>query len=261
MKCVKPISVHGMSVACGRCVGCRIARTEMWTIRMRHESSYWKDSAFVTLTYDEDHLPDGGTLTKRDPQLFLKRFRKDTGRYLKYYLAGEYGDLNGRPHYHAVMFGVGVEDRQDIEDAWRMGRVQCTDLTIERIRYTAKYIQYKTLGRESKVVYGERLPPFQVCSQGIGKRWLADNGAKVERMLYITVKGRKVPIPRYYKERLGLTAEDYSEFLSDHDMDSELDAHGIDIMELAEYRERQRRQYAEELAWLERNKSKLRVCD
>lgn len=36
-----------------------------------HEASLHEDSIFVTLTYRPDALPDGGTLVKRDLQLFL----------------------------------------------------------------------------------------------------------------------------------------------------------------------------------------------
>ena len=65
---------------------------------------------FVTLTYDNNHVPisEHGfpTLCKRDFQLFMKRLRFNTGVKIKYYVAGEYGSTNHRPHYHAVIFGA-----------------------------------------------------------------------------------------------------------------------------------------------------------
>lgn len=260
MKCIYPISVHGMSVACGNCVGCRLARAEMWAIRLRHEWSYWKDASFLTLTYDEDHLPEGRTLVPGHMQLFWKRYRKDTGRMVKYFMCGEYGELNDRPHYHAVAFGIPAtsSSRDEIDERWGMGRTSCTQLTQERIRYTAKYITKKVNGKLQLATYGERIPPFQRSSIGIGKRWLSDNNAKVERMLYITVNGRKVPIPRYYKDRLGITYEDYREILEDHDMAAFVAAQGIDLMEVSDRKEKIRRQLEAELSWHATNREKKR---
>lgn len=63
-------------------------------------------SCFVTLTYDEDHLPAGGTLVPREVQLFVKRLRKELpSGSLRYFLVGEYGDKDMRPHYHLALFG------------------------------------------------------------------------------------------------------------------------------------------------------------
>ena len=42
---------------CGRCVGCRMAKSKEWAIRCVHESSLHKSSAFVTLTYDDANIP------------------------------------------------------------------------------------------------------------------------------------------------------------------------------------------------------------
>jgi len=65
-----------VEVPCGRCIGCRLERSRQWAMRCVHESSLYDDNCFITLTYDDEFLPAGGTLVKRHFQLFIKRLRK-----------------------------------------------------------------------------------------------------------------------------------------------------------------------------------------
>ena len=62
-------------------------------------------NAYITLTYNDDHLPANGSLQPRDLQLFWKRLRKARTPGIRYYACGEYGDQTARPHYHAIIFG------------------------------------------------------------------------------------------------------------------------------------------------------------
>lgn len=116
-----------LQVPCGRCIGCRIEKSREWALRCLHEASLYEDNCFLTLTYDDEHLPEGGTLVKRDHQLFLKRLRRRyeivtadvvraTGVLMKepkfrYFLCGEYGDDMSRPHYHVLLFGFDFWDK------------------------------------------------------------------------------------------------------------------------------------------------------
>lgn len=91
MDCVHPRSVRNpktrtwMQVPCGMCISCRIAKTREWKLRLTMEQSQWKESCFVTLTYDDDHLhmtPCGHmTLWPDDMQKFVKRTRSQLHRY------------------------------------------------------------------------------------------------------------------------------------------------------------------------------------
>ena len=51
------------------------------------------------------------TLRKRDYQLFMKRLRKAfPNDKIRFYAAGEYGPKTLRPHYHAILFGLHLDD-------------------------------------------------------------------------------------------------------------------------------------------------------
>lgn len=93
-----------VSIPCGQCLGCRIEYSKQWATRMLLENEYSKESHFVTLTYDDAHVPrheyvdsDSGevfeslSLCKRDLQLFNKRLRKEFGQGIRFYACGEYG--------------------------------------------------------------------------------------------------------------------------------------------------------------------------
>ena len=68
-----------LKLPCGQCIGCRLERSRQWAIRCVHEASLYKDNCFLTLTYDDEHLPEDGSLNVRDVQLFLKKLRKKFG--------------------------------------------------------------------------------------------------------------------------------------------------------------------------------------
>ena len=97
--------VGRIELPCGQCIGCRMRRASDWELRCMHEASLHKENCFITLTYGRGNLPPNSSLEHRDFQLFMKRLRKLRGR-CRFYMCGEYGPLNQRPHYHACLFGV-----------------------------------------------------------------------------------------------------------------------------------------------------------
>jgi len=75
------ITFHGRHdgvqvLPCGRCVGCRLERSRQWATRIMHEAQMHPRNSFVTLSYDDAHLPDGATLVLKHQQDFLKRLRR-----------------------------------------------------------------------------------------------------------------------------------------------------------------------------------------
>lgn len=234
MRCLKPY--HSLKdnryYPCGKCLACRIQRREDWSLRMIHELTYWKKAMFITLTYDDEHLPFNGSLSAHDLSCFFKRLRKSAVRLygdsfrLKYFACGEYGPATHRPHYHAIIFGLDYSNSDDVnlvKSSWRKcsplmwrprrqhGRLRraISPVVDKCIRYVAGYVFKKAidnnvdtwLKRVSETCSVRLEPIFQRQSQGIGKRYALDNAGYISS--YGHVHGQR-PIPRYYRKILGI---------------------------------------------------------
>lgn len=140
---------------CGGCLPCRIDRRRVWSHRILLESYKHGDSVFVTLTYDEEHVPS--ELVKSDYQNFLKRLRKALSpKKIRYFVAGEYGEISGRPHFHAAIFGLdrltaGGDDGRGgvVQDCWDLGFTFVGELTWESAQYIAGYLTKKVQNENS----------------------------------------------------------------------------------------------------------------
>lgn len=168
-----------IKIPCGQCTSCRLERSRQWAIRCMHEASLHDENCFLTLTYDDDHLPKGGSLFFEDFQKFMKRLRKhfvkkcpagltkeERDLYFKhnrirYYHCGEYGDRTRRPHYHCLLFGLDPLDKylwsrtefsklyvsHTINRIWGKGNVIIGDCNFHTAAYTARYIMKKVNGK------------------------------------------------------------------------------------------------------------------
>ena len=123
-----------ITVPCGQCIGCRLEKSRQWAIRITHEASLYDNNCFLTLTYDNEHLPKDGNLVKQHFTKFMKRLRKNYGKKnpyyrcsdplrwkewndnvnnkIRYFMCGEYGEQLGRPHYHAIIFNFDFDDKE-----------------------------------------------------------------------------------------------------------------------------------------------------
>lgn len=175
-----------VKLKCGQCIGCRLDRAREWAIRCIHEASSHEKTCFLTLTYDDYNLPSNGSLRPRDMVLFLKRLRKAVyPQKVRFFQCGEYGDLNQRPHHHAILFGYDFPDKKpfakkgdnqifiskELQELWPFGHCTIGQLTFDSACYTARYILKKVTGKNSQDHYGERLPEYVTMSRkpGIGK--------------------------------------------------------------------------------------------
>jgi hypothetical protein len=225
-----------MSIPCQKCIGCRMESARQWGIRCLHEKKMWPDNSYVTLTYSDSNLPPGGTLCLRDVQLFMKRLRKSRGASksnpIRFFLGGEYGEGNARPHYHALLFNCGFRDKlllgtnkrgenlytsAELSSLWSVDGVTlgfCTigDVTFDSAVYCAKYALKKVTGdraSEHYCVYDEngqcfdRRPEFAVMSRnpGIGGTYFDKYGSEVVSLDSVVINGREVRPPRYYDIR------------------------------------------------------------
>lgn len=113
-----------VQIPCGRCIGCRLEYSRQWANRCLLELQYHDSAYFVTLTYNDDAVPrslysdesngeahEAMTLRKKDFQLFMKRLRRRfPDDKIRFFAAGEYGGNTFRPHYHAILFGLHLDD-------------------------------------------------------------------------------------------------------------------------------------------------------
>lgn len=122
-------------IPCGQCIGCRLDYAREWANRGYLEMDPKSESWFITLTYDEDHVPyldeiktkNGVTFTDMDEEAiewkgclepkdatnFMKRLRKHFKQEydidnIKFMLCGEYGGTTERPHMHLILFNVHI---------------------------------------------------------------------------------------------------------------------------------------------------------
>lgn len=203
-----------------------------------HEASLHEDNCFVTLTYDDEHLPPDGSLDRAAFPLFMKKLRKVTK--VRYLHCGEYGDTTLRPHYHACLFGFGFPDKVQtgerggypvsrsplLERLWPEGHSEIGSLTFESASYVARYVckklsklRYARGDRESFLNAQEALysrvdpltgelvqvePEYATMSRnpGIGAKWFDKYGSDVFPSDEVVSNGHPAPPPRYYLERL-----------------------------------------------------------
>lgn len=245
-------------IACGKCVGCRLDYSRQWANRCMLELDYHDSAYFVTLTYNDFSVPksfypdpDTGeaqqslTLCKRDWQLFMKRLRKQhPDDNIRFFMCGEYGPSTFRPHYHAIIFGLHLNDlvpwsksslgyqyylSPSLSRAWssrgsardlfgeefstplaELGHVLVGEVTWDTCAYTARYIMKKLKGPEAQFYSDFNLvPPFVLMSRrpGIARQYFDDH-PDIYEYDFINIKtekgGRKVRPPRYYDQLFDL---------------------------------------------------------
>lgn len=178
------------------------------------------DNCFVTLTLREHQ----DSLDHRQWQLFAKRARRKVGPF-RFYMAGEYGELNARPHYHACLFGVDFHDKvyagrspggaklyssETLEALWGLGFTSLGEVTFESAAYVARYVMKKVTGESADGHYLGREPEYCRSStggrsglRGIGHSWFARYGeTDVLRDCKVLVNGVRAAAPRYYRKLL-----------------------------------------------------------
>lgn len=216
-----------VTVPCGQCIGCRLERSRQWAIRLVHEGQLHEDKCFLTLTYDDKHLPGGNTLVKSHFQNFMKRLRKKyPDKSIRYFHCGEYGETTKRPHYHAIIYGLTFEDAkfytrnkqgQNIQTSeildrlWRYGECKIGQVTFESAAYVARYVVKKVTGRSAEDHYKSFIDPQtgeinqvipEYCTMSLkpalGNGWYEKYETDVFPDDHIIIRGKEMPPPRRY---------------------------------------------------------------
>ena len=248
--------VRTLSLPCGQCVGCRLERSRQWAVRCMHEAQMHTSNCFITLTYAPEFITEAKDLSLNYDhfQLFMKRLRRhydyrneygfdDKGKRIllnpiRFYMAGEYGELRDRPHFHACIFGLDFEDKKFLkrtetgsnlytskilEELWPYGYSSIGDVNFESAAYVARYIMKKVNGKPRLTEDGQMIDPtqhYQYCDlqtgeliqrepefnkmslkPGIGQAWLDKYMSDVYTNDQVVVRGKKCRPPRFYDNK------------------------------------------------------------
>lgn len=181
-------------IPCGKCIGCRLEYSKEWATKGCYEAEMHKDNWFLTITYDQEHLPEAddmigeygevicknpnGTLKPSDFTNFLKKLRsyyerKYNHKGIRFMGCGEYGSSeNQRPHYHAIMFNLPItpdkmkfheynENHEalwrvpELEEIWEKGMIVAAEVNWNTCAYVARYIT-KKVGLPTQEEYYKR---------------------------------------------------------------------------------------------------------
>lgn len=223
----------GIEFECRRCLPCRLNIAREKSIRALHEAKEHEGNIFLTLTYDEDSLASEKLIYK-DFQDFIRKLRdklyyehrayelknnikpltkrKDLPK-ISYMVTGEYGELNKRPHWHAILFNywpndadsLGTTKRGDqiwtsktIEELWGKGRHDFGSVTLDSAGYVARYASKKLVhGKDEEHDYH---PIHKVSSaRAIGRSWIEKYHQHTFENGYVVLpNGQMAGIPRYY---------------------------------------------------------------
>jgi hypothetical protein len=223
-------NLNPISLPCGQCIGCRLDRAQQWAIRCYHEASMYQHNAFVTLTYDNTHIPANYSLSIREWQLFMKKLRKHFApSKIRFFACGEYGPKTLRPHYHALLFNCYFQDQKLLKtlpnnqklytseiltSLWSYGLPTIGSVNYQTAGYCARYVVKKWTGKLADNHYfrvspidGKQyrvMPEFSVQSRmpGLGTTWFEKYKSDCFPSDFLMVDGHKVPVPRFYALKL-----------------------------------------------------------
>lgn len=206
-----------IKIPCGRCAGCRLEHSRQWAVRCMHEKRMHTASCFVTLTYDDKHLPINRSLVKRDLQLFMKRLRKLYPAGIRFFACGEYGEKTIRPHYHLLLLNSDFADKRlvktgpeynlyasaTVSKLWPMGNHALGDVNFYSAAYVARYCMKKITGKNAAAHYNGREPEFIVMSRrpGIGTSYVQKYSSELYTHDNCIVNGMPSSLPRFYDNK------------------------------------------------------------
>lgn len=213
----KSLSGVPIKLPCGKCVGCRHDYARTWAIRCMHEKQMHDASSFLTLTYDDAHLPENNSLRKRELQLFMKRLRQHVYRSsgvdgIRFYGCGEYGSETFRPHYHVLLFNYDFVDKVFVKNSgsgeplfrsdvlaglWEDGEHFIGAVTAQSCAYVSRYV-LKKVGKEFTPDGCEKEFTCMSRRPGIAATWFKKYHRGVYDWDNVVFGSAEVRPPRYY---------------------------------------------------------------
>lgn len=219
-----------IQVPCGKCVNCLSNRRNSWCMRLRAEKKNSFNAYFITLTYDDLHLPFKNLPNPEHVSKFLNSFRMRYFRALaikdcvslsevrksyppiRYFYVSEFGEKYGRVHYHLLLFNFCLPRQVLIAflkqywfycEPWQFDLSSTVGtVTNSSINYVCKYCLSAC---DDSLPDGVRC--IMRCSRrpGIGDSYLTDamlDWIKRNPSGTVFVLGDKFRLPRYYESRL-----------------------------------------------------------
>lgn len=184
---------------CGQCLACRINDIRAWYVRSRFEIKKPERpfQYFLTLTYNEENLPDDGLCRKVDIKSFLNNLNTSFSLHIRYFATADYGSINNRAHYHVVLLSTKKITQSQVERIWKKGFVYLKSLNVNNLKYTLRYTIKKRPLKTGENGF------FRLVSKGWGDN-VKDFYTGQE---YFTFDGRKYGISPYLKQKLGVEKE------------------------------------------------------
>lgn len=203
-----------VQIPCGKCIGCRLEYARQWAIRCVDELKDHKYSCYLTLTYDDENVPEDMNLRPRDFCLFMKRLRNfaDPMR-IRFFQCGEYGDKTNRPHHHAIIFGFDFPDRELLKEErgiqydssaianglWQKGFVTIGNVEYRSCAYVARYIMKK----QKVDIDSDFVQPYITMSRnpGIGANHFEKYHEEIFNTDSCIIDGREQKPPKWYDDK------------------------------------------------------------
>lgn len=218
-------------IPCRTCECCRADITAQWKDRCKYEFGKYGVGAFVTFTYDDDHLyyADGFDRASLNYEHFHKfmdsvrhRIKKPTEKMkkclvrsvpdFKYLAVGEYGDRFERPHFHCLFFGLDFHECKDfLRGSWKYGAIEVDPIKPGAFGYVIKYVQKQVFGQLRDELYYNKgvLPPRMFVSTGLGSGLYYENQDDFLKYGYIRDGQKRIVVPPYYAKKIGILTEDW----------------------------------------------------
>lgn len=115
-------------------------KTAKGRLEMLLAANFGPRDEYVTLTYDNEHLPKNRAEAEKHLRKYIKRLReywKKKGKKLRYVYVTEHNHGDGRYHHHIMLSALGEDDIEILCSLWDGGRM----LDVERV-YEREFYQW-----------------------------------------------------------------------------------------------------------------------